>query len=189
LDVGAGEFPFAARERDRLVTVDFNARSNPTVVIDFTIEWPFGSDQFDFVYASHVIEHIYPHLRDRLVVNIFNSLRAGGLFFIRVPHLSSIHATGWEHFTMFGTGGVGSLTHGKNPNLPQFELISIGLAAGPIERFNGSRTITQKLIERILNLSFRLTDQFLASILGGVGEVQFLLRKPSQSREETGEVH
>jgi hypothetical protein len=178
LDVGAGKYPFKARDFDEIITTDFDPDSDPTVTLDLTKAWPFDEESFDLVFASHVIEHFYPQDRDRLVMNIFNSMRSGALLFIRVPHQSSIQGTGWEHYSLFGTNGVTSLTHGQNPNLPQFELVSVGLAMGDLGRFYEQRTLMQLAIEAILNTSFRLTDQFLCYLVGGVSEVQFLLRKP-----------
>jgi SAM-dependent methyltransferase len=178
LDIGAGRYPFESRNTDQVTTIDFDRASDPIVTADFSREWPFEPETFDFVYASHVIEHLYPQDRDKLIVRIFRSLRSGGLLFIRVPHKSSFQGTGWEHHSLYSTNGVGSLTHGQNPYLPQFELLAVGLATGDLSRFHRSRSIFQTMVENILNKSFRLTDQFLCLMIGGVPEVQFLLRKP-----------
>jgi len=178
LDVGAGRYPFVPRQIDELVTLDFDNSSKPTIAVDFTREWPFGSNEFDLVYASHVIEHLYPRDRDVLVMRIFDSLRPGGILFMRVPHKSSFQAVGWEHHTYYGTNGVTSLTHGQNPYLPQFDLVSVGVAIGNTDRFRRDRSVLERVVEVILNKSFQLTDKFLWMLLGGVPEVQFALRKP-----------
>lgn len=178
LDVGAGEYPLRVRPNDKTVTLDFDTSSNPDIVCDFSHSWPIGRDGFDFVYMSHVIEHLYPRDRDLLIRNVFDSMRSGALLFIRVPHWSSIQGTGWEHYTLYGTNGVSSLTHGKNPYLPRMDMISAGVWMGDLSRFTRGRTLSQSFAEKILNKSFRLTDCYLCYIVGGIPEVQFLLRKP-----------
>ena len=177
LDLGSGDEPFPARSKDRLVTVDFDKRSGATHICDFTKDWIFGERQFDFIYASHVIEHLYPQDRDKLICNLHSSLRENGYLFIRVPHWSSIQGTGWEHYTSYGTNGVTSLCHGRNPNLPVFELISTGVYMGHVSSFAEDRTPSQRIAEWILNKSFRLTDTILCYVVGGIPEVQFLLRR------------
>lgn len=178
LDIGAGGFPFRKREQDKLVTVDFDSATDQTVVCDFTRDWPFSDEQFDFIYASHVIEHLYPQDRDRVIMSIFRSLKRGGLLFIRVPHQSSIQGTGWEHYTLYGLNGFYSLTHGRNPYLPKMELVSVGAWLSDVESFYARRPLLIRLIERVLNKSHRLTDALLCFLVGGVPEVQALLRRP-----------
>ena len=179
LDVGAGANPLACRSIDRLVTIDFDRHTDQSFVCDFTQQWPVERASVDFVYASHVLEHLYHQDRDRLIMNIHDSLRPGGVLFVRVPHWSSIQGTGWEHYTLFGLNGLTSLTHGRNPMLPQFDMISAGTFMGDVGRFRTRRSAWQRASERVLNRSFRATDGGLCYLVGGVPEVQFLLRKPT----------
>jgi len=46
--------------------------------VDFTQAWPFGPDELDFTYASHVVEHLFPEMRDRPINRTAESLRSGG---------------------------------------------------------------------------------------------------------------
>ncbi len=178
LDLGSGDNPFPARPQDRLTTVDFDQSSRTTHVVDFTKSWIFEEKHFDLIYASHVIEHLYPQDRDKIICNLHDSLREKGLLFVRVPHWSSIQGTGWEHYTMYGTNGVTSLCHGLNPMLPVFELVSAGVWVGPTHDFHQRRrSRRQALTEWVLNKSFRLTDSYLCYVVGGIPEVQFLLRR------------
>lgn len=178
LDVGAGAAPFKGREGDEVVTVDFDQSTEQTIVCDFVREWPFGDEEFDFIYASHVIEHLYPQDRDRTIMSIFRSLKRGGLLFIRVPHRSSIQGTGWEHYTLYGLNGLHSLTHGRNPYLPKLDSVSVGVWFSGVESFYKNRSPAAALFEIILNKSHRLTDQFLCLFVGGIPEVQALFRRP-----------
>ncbi len=178
LDIGAGNYPLRVRANDKPVTLDVDASSSPDIVCDISHSWPVARESFDFVYMSHVVEHLYPRERDLLIKNVFDSMRPGALLFIRVPHWSSLQATGWDHYTFYGTNGVTSLTHGKIPNLPRMDLISAGVWMGDLGSFTRGRTLFQSFAENILNKSFRLTDRYLCYIVGGIPEVQFLLRKP-----------
>jgi SAM-dependent methyltransferase len=181
LDVGAGPAPFRARPHDRLVTVDFDEGVQANVVIDVSQKWPFAERSFDFIYMSHVVEHLYPQDRDELIRNVHRSLREGGLAFIRVPHRSSIQGTGWEHFTFYGLNGATSLSHGRNPNLPLFRAVSAG-AAMSID-FYSRRSSARAVVERILNSKWRLTETTLCYIVGGIAEVQFLLQRMDSALE------
>ena len=70
------------------------------------------------------------------------------------------------------------LCHGKNPMLPVFDYVSTGVwtgSAGDIQQ--RPRPFLQVLVEKFLNKSFRLTDRYLCYLLGGISEVQFLLRR------------
>lgn len=175
LDIGAGPKPFPARSVDRLVTADFADHTDPSLTVDVTNDWPFENESFDLVYMSHVVEHFYPRDRDNVMRKVHGALRPDGLLFIRVPHRSSFHSTGWEHYSAFGLNGVTSLCHGQNPRLPMFQAVSAGVATS-IE-FDRKRTLRARIVESSLQRSWRLTDTILAPLLGGLPEVQFLLRK------------
>jgi predicted SAM-dependent methyltransferase len=183
LDVGAGRHPLTLRTIDEVVTVDFDETSSPTVAIDFSNRWPFGKAEFDLIYLSHVVEHLYPSDRDELIRNVYSSTRPGGYVLIRVPHRSSIQATGWEHHSVFGMNGAMSLCHGYNPTLPMFRAVSVGVAL--TTEFDRQRTGRQRVLEDALNRKFRLTDQFLSKIIGGIEEVQFLLQRLPEGVEAT----
>jgi len=182
LDLGSGSTPFKPRKQDTLITVDFDPNSTARFTSDVSKTWPFEVEEFDFVYASHVLEHFYPKDRDEIINKIHSSLKEGGLVFIRVPHKSSLQTTGWEHYTFYGLNGVMSLCHGKNPYLPIFRAVSCGVAM-TID-FYTHRSIYRSLIEIILNRSIRLTESFLCHLIGGVPEVQFILQKMPTHLEE-----
>ena len=81
---------------------------------------------------------------------------------------------------MYGTNGLTSLTHGRNPNLPQFDMIATGVWMGGVIDFFRPRSTARRCMEAVLNRSFRLTDAFICYVIGGVPEVQFLLRRPPE---------
>jgi len=181
LDVGSGPAPLRLRSQDRVTTVDMSAANHPDVVTDVTKHWPFRESEFDLVYAAHSVEHFYARDRDRLMCSFHQSLRPGGLLFIRVPHRTGFQATGWEHQTVYGLHGAVGLCHGQNPYLPMFRAVSSACVMSI--NFSESRNILEDLMERCLNLSWGLTERWLGFIVGGIPEVQFLLQKLSPEVE------
>lgn len=56
--------------------------------IDLNNEWPFQAEEFDAIVASEIIEHLYePEI---VVENIYNSLKAEGIFIGTVPNAFSL---------------------------------------------------------------------------------------------------
>ncbi|MDX6521009.1 MAG: Methyltransferase domain [Gaiellales bacterium] len=182
LDIGAGWAPLQLREQDELVTTDFESEADAEVTTDVTSDWPFGEREFDLINMSHVLEHFYPNDRDAVIRNVYNSLKPGGLVFIRVPHRSSFHSRGWEHHTSYGLGELTSLCHGHNPMLPMFRCVSVG--ASTSLDFYGERSAPRRLLERGLSRYWRLTDKLLANVVGGIPEVQFMLQRMGEETEQ-----
>lgn len=181
LDIGAGRNPVRVRAHDRLTTVDFEPGLDIGINVDVTQNWPFADASFDVVYMSHVIEHFHPRDRDVLINNVYHALREGGLAVIRVPHVSSRQATGWEHFSMYGLNAALGLCHGRNPNLPMFRNYSTGVSLSL--QFDAPRSRLRQVGERVLNASWELTDRWLGFLIGGIPEVQFVLQKMPESVE------
>jgi len=67
--------------------VDFRASVNPDIVHDLnTFPYPFGDNQFDKIYASHIMEHLTNHIR--FMEEIYRISKPGAEVIIRVPHFS-----------------------------------------------------------------------------------------------------
>jgi SAM-dependent methyltransferase len=181
LDVGAGHNPLRVRDQDELVTVDFEADAAASITSNVASEWPFGEQEFDLIYMSHVVEHFYPADRDAVIRNVYRSLRVGGILLIRVPHQSSAIATGWEHFSLFGLNAATGLCHGHNPMLPMMRSVSVGVSVSL--DFYGRRSATRRVTERLLNRYWRLTDVLLGKLVLGIPEVQFMLMRMDPATE------
>ncbi|MGI8557690.1 MAG: methyltransferase domain-containing protein [Solirubrobacteraceae bacterium] len=181
LDVGAGRSPIRVRPQDKLVTVDFEGDAEASVTADVAASWPFGDQEFDLVYMSHVLEHFYPADRDAVVRRVYSSLRPGGILFIRVPHKSSFLSTGWEHFSVYGLSGVSGLCHGHNPMLPMFRAVSVGVSLSL--DFEIPRTRARAVLETALSRYWRLTDTLLCHLVNGIPEVQFMLQRMDSDTE------
>jgi SAM-dependent methyltransferase len=181
LDLGAGRNPLVLRGQDELVTLDFEPEAGAEVTVDLATSWPFGEGEFDLVYMSHVLEHLYPQDRDTVIRSVYRSMRPEALLFIRVPHRSSFNSTGWEHHTSYGLAELVSLCHGHNPTLPMFRTIAVGVSMSV--DFYVERSAARKALERGLSRYWRLTDMVLSHLVGGIPEVQFMLQRMSAETE------
>jgi SAM-dependent methyltransferase len=181
LDVGAGRNPLRVRTQDELVTVDFEPEAEAEMTVDIASDWPFGEQEFDLIYMSHILEHFYPRDRDAVIRNVYRSMKHGALLFIRVPHKSSFNSGGWEHHSSYGLAEVVSLCHGHNPTLPMFRTASVG--ASMTVDFYRRRSWARSALERGLSRYWRLTDMLLAHLVGGIPEVQFMLQRMSLDTE------
>lgn len=74
------------------VRLDANAKCEPDIVASVT---DIGGDdeQFDIVYCSHVLEHVYPHEVHKVVSEFHRVLKPGGKAIIIVPDLEDAKAT------------------------------------------------------------------------------------------------
>jgi SAM-dependent methyltransferase len=123
LDVGCGK----SKKGD--VGMDFYPGPEVDVVWDMSrTPWPFKSETFETVFATHVLEHIpwslEPQYEDalfRVMVEIHRVLKLGGKLILVTPHQESRYAWGvpthrrvfnettWTHFSRDLWTGVYSL--------------------------------------------------------------------------------
>jgi len=60
------------------ITVDIDPRKNPDYVADASGKLPFENEQFELVYASHIIEHIPWYMIEKTLVEWTRILKFGG---------------------------------------------------------------------------------------------------------------
>jgi SAM-dependent methyltransferase len=82
LNVGCGE-----RFLPGWTNVDFAAQDGRVLAHDLRTRLPFGSDEFSFVYQSHVLEHLSPSDAEGLLRECLRVLAPGGLLRVVVPDL------------------------------------------------------------------------------------------------------
>lgn len=72
------------------VNIDF-VSSNPNVIAhNLTLGIPFGENEFDVVYHSHVLEHFDKEQGFRFIKECYRVLKDGGIIRIAVPDLEGI---------------------------------------------------------------------------------------------------
>lgn len=80
LDIGCGP-----AKRPGCIGVDRLALPGVDVVHDLGVfPWPFDDDEFDSVYASHLLEHLSDLVRT--MEEVHRILKPGGRFVVRVPY-------------------------------------------------------------------------------------------------------
>ena len=94
LNLGSGQAPKAG-----FVNVDNIRFPGTSLVADLDKPLPFKAGTADYIYLSHVLEH----LRDRMVflAEANRVLKAGGIIELVVPHKSSGLAHHLDHLTYF----------------------------------------------------------------------------------------
>jgi len=74
--------------RSGWINVDFSPLRNPDIVkVDLNKKWPFEENLFCAVYSCHMLEHISEMQAEKILLNIFKSLKRKGILRICVPDL------------------------------------------------------------------------------------------------------
>ena len=154
------------------VNVDHDPRCTPDVRHDLnTRPYPFSDDEFSYVYASHVLEHVDDLFAT--LVELERIIEPGGILHLRVPHFSN-------------GNGYNDLTHRRFFGWFTFDMIEEGIygytSAFRIERrrlnFLGEQN---RSVNRIVSPFFnalpkRFYERVLCWILP-VGEIEVWLRR------------
>ena len=174
--------------REGFLNVDFHSHINIDVEHDLNqIPYPFKNDEFDFIYASHILEHLdKPFI---IMKELHRILRAGGTLHIKVPHFSrgfthSEHKSGFDvlfpyyfnpNFTKSGYYGV------------EFELKKMRLRYFaffhllPYMGVNKAVIIIMKIVGGVINFFANLSPKFCSRVwcfwVGGFEEIEFIFIK------------
>jgi len=100
LDVGCGNLKVPGA-----IGVDFHKVEGVDVVHNLNkFPYPFKNQEFDVIYANHVLEHLDAPL-DRIIKELLRILKPNGVIKIEVPHALSVGAfadpTHKKFFTIF----------------------------------------------------------------------------------------
>jgi hypothetical protein len=85
----------------REIRVDIDPNCDPDIVADMA-HLPEGIGPFDAAYASHSLEHLYPHEGDSCLAGVLRELKPGGAAIIRVPDLEDLSPTDEVLYTVPG---------------------------------------------------------------------------------------
>lgn len=74
----------------RWINLDLNPVSSDVYRVDISKPLPLDDDSVDFAYASHVLEHLAPHVAPRFMQEVRRVLKPEGTFRVVVPDLEQI---------------------------------------------------------------------------------------------------
>jgi SAM-dependent methyltransferase len=177
LDIGCGPSKFRLREFDRVIGIDHCSFQGVDIVMNVTKEsLPLKSSSIDLVICSHFIEHLTYEERDVVFLEILRVLRPGGLFYFKVPHFSHYWTAAYDHkIYNYGVGVAHTLANsGWYSHIPKFQVVGVGLNW----RLTDTPSVINRIMNKLLNLSYRLSESYLCWLAGGIQEIQFLLIKP-----------
>jgi SAM-dependent methyltransferase len=102
LAVGCGSEPLDWWAGFEVVRLDIDPRTSPDIVASMVDMGDIG--QYDAVYCSHALEHLYPHEVPRALSEFYRVLKPNSSATIVVPNLDGVPATdeplpGSEHLT------------------------------------------------------------------------------------------
>lgn len=182
LDIGCG-----SRKYPGSLGVDFVSGPGVDVVADLgRSAWPIKTGSVDLIIATHVLEHLdlIPTME-----RIHESLKPGGMAWIRVPHWSARDF--WKdptHKRPYHTGTFDYWQPGYVPDYGfpiRFEILHKAMHQYGYLEVHSFRPAThwiaepvRRLIDRAANASHFLCERFWAPAVGGLSEVEFVLRKP-----------
>ena len=91
LAVGCGSESLGWWAGYEVVRMDIDPRTTPDIVASMTDMGDIG--QFDALYCSHALEHLYPHEVPRALAEFYRVLKHSGAAVIVVPNLDGVPAT------------------------------------------------------------------------------------------------
>jgi SAM-dependent methyltransferase len=179
LDMGPGEKPYKPSQKEKVTSVDFNKKFKPTVIHDLTkFPYPFGSNSFDKIMASHIVEHIPNTLK--FMEEIFRISKPNAIVIIRTPHYSSRGA--WINPTHYKAFSIGTFDY-FNPKIDQpygncsfkvmkkeFHYLRRDVKHHPISRFFDG------LFSSLANLNQNICERIWCYWVGGFSEIYLELK-------------
>ena len=115
LDLGCGTRKYKPKpnSRDIVIGVDINKNSLADIIHDLdNFPYPLEDNEFDLVYASHILESI--ENPEEFLKEVYRVLNKNGRVIIKVPHFSSATAIGFlEHKHYFNLAAFTDLPFGN----------------------------------------------------------------------------
>ncbi len=133
--------------------------------------YPFRKEEFDYVYCSHILEHVSDLFRT--LKEIERILRHGGVLHIRVPHFSNGNGyNDLSHKRFFGWFTFHQLADGYYNEVFNLKIIK--------QKFNflaEGHSLANKLFSWLFNIMPKhFYERFLCWIIP-VGEIEIVLKK------------
>ena len=174
--------------KEGFINVDFHDHTKVDKVINLNcVPYDFEANSFDYIYASHVLEHLNDPFT--IMKELHRILKKNGTLHIKVPHFSrgfthSEHKAGFDvnfpyyfnpHFTKSGYFGVTfELKKMKLHYFAFFHLLPY-LGVSKIAIF--FMKILNRIINFFANLSPNLCSRLWCFWVGGFEEIEFIFVK------------
>ena len=174
--------------REGFVNADFHSHLKVDVEYDLNqLPYPFADDEFDYILASHVLEHLDKPFW--VMRELHRILKPGGVLHVKVPHFSrglthSEHRAGFDvtfpyyfnpTFTKSGYYGVEfALEKMELHYFAFFHLLPyMGVSALTISAMK----VVNSVINFFANLSPNACSRLWCFWVGGFEEIEFVFRK------------
>jgi len=160
LDIGCGK-----RKYPSSIGIDKNPDSDADVIRDLNkLPYPFKKNEFDIVYATHVIEHLRKPFK--ILKEIERILKPGGKFIVRVPHFSCVNAYGNpDHKHYYACESFIDLERHTNFKIEKLKM----------NYCSYRETLPKKIISGFFsffaNLNTRFCERFWCYWIGGFSEI------------------
>lgn len=162
LNLGCGDS--LSHDRSKEFTIDIAPAAKPDLVWNLMdLPWPIEDDQFDFIYAENIIEHLPDTCG--IMQEIWRVCKDKATVKIIVPHYTGF--TSWscpEHYKTF-TSISFDYFH------KQFDCTSKRLKYSPHNR----HPFLWKILDWLINRNYVISDRF-GSLIGGIAEIRLTLK-------------
>jgi len=180
LDLGSGAFKCPGA-----ISVDWNKEVNPDIVHDLNVfPYPFDDNEFDLVYASHILEHLDDPVK--VLEEIWRILKPSGKLILKVPHFSCRTAYGNpEHKHYFSSLLFDYFEREKeftSKTKARFKILKIKLIWSPPypkcfrssqKKFMPIIKFLNSIITPLANLNIDIAERFWCYLVGGFAEIEF----------------
>ena len=174
LDLGCGK-----KKYPKAIGIDIGKTSDADIIFNLEKGIPFPSNQFDLVYTSHTLEHLYPKKLVFVLEEIWRITKPKGKMRIIVPHFSGVGAaTNPTHLR------VGFTSQTFNYFVSENEYSKFGKIGFKVEKITLRKIRTKilplnilwGLLELFANLNPLFCEIFWVYWFGGFDEIEFVLK-------------
>ena len=155
--------------------LDIDKSNNPDIVHDLSeLPLPFPDNTFDYIYASHVLEHLDVDFF-KLFKEFHRIMKSNGVLEILVPHFSHLGSAGMDHKRQFNVREFYSFA--KPLKLEKIRLNVLSKNYKKQQKRNRCFLLCGKILNYIINISPRFSERVWCYYFGGFPEIEVIYRK------------
>jgi predicted SAM-dependent methyltransferase len=107
--------------REGYVNLDFNKEVKADIYADISKRLPFKDNTFDYILASHIIEHVPREKFYKFIEEIYRICKPGAIIDVFVPHFTSTVALKVNyHYSYFGIDSFKTFEETSNENCERY---------------------------------------------------------------------